>query len=97
MGTARRRYLERQRPRDTREVVVIEGHEIGCEDFKRRASMPVMAAVDAMPPEWRRLVHEFGAEAHELFDNSVPQFSHQRAMTAAEARNRLERSLGRAI
>ena len=75
---------------DTREIVVVDGMEIPCDAFKRQFAEPSTAAVDAMPPEWRALVHEYGADAHMLFDNAVPQFSNQKAMTVKEARRVLE-------
>jgi hypothetical protein len=91
MTPRRRRYLERRRPRDTRELVIIGPDEIPCDVFRREVSLPVMSMVDAMPPEWRALVHEFGADAHQLYDESAPVFSHQRRMSASEARGVLER------
>ena len=33
--------------------------EPGSPEYQARVANPVMAAVDAMPPEWRALVHEF--------------------------------------
>jgi hypothetical protein len=35
---------------------VIPGHPL----YRERVAIPVMEAVDAMPPAWRELVHEFG-------------------------------------
>lgn len=54
-----------------------------------------MRAVDLMPPEWRALIYEYGADAHELFDNSVPVFANQKRLTAAEAEKMLEASRAR--
>jgi hypothetical protein len=71
--------------------VVVDGEEIPCEQFRSHISAPVMSLVDAMPAEWRTLIHEFGADAHQMFDESVPAFSHQKPTTATEARRSLER------
>ena len=86
----RRRYLENLRPRDTREIVVVEGCEVPCNEFKASVSVPVMSLVDAMPREWRALIYEYGADAHQLYDQSIPQFANGYRLTAQEARRTLE-------
>ena len=32
----------------------------GSEDYKRKVADVTMQAIDAMPPQYRRLVHEYG-------------------------------------
>ena len=87
----RRRLLEQLRPRDQREIVIVEGEELSCEDFKRWICQPRVATVDAMPKAWRDLIHEYGPLAHELFDKAIPMFSTEKPLSAAEARSMLQR------
>lgn len=61
----RRQYLERLRPKDTREIVVVGGRELTCEEFQLGACAR-MAPVDALPPEYRALCHEFNVNASDV-------------------------------
>jgi hypothetical protein len=78
-------------PKDTREIVIAGGHVLTCDQHRQAFSMPIMNAIDAMPSEWRELVNEYGPEAHDLFEQSVPIFSHQKRLSAAEAEVMLKR------
>jgi hypothetical protein len=82
---------ERHTHRDMREIVVEHGVEIPLDARKREISEPIMAFVDSLPPDWRTLVYDFGPEAHMLYEESTPEFSNQRRMTATEARKILTR------
>lgn len=50
-----------------------------------------MREFDSMPAQWRQLIHEFGAEAEEMYQNRVPIDSRGAVMTAADARRALTR------
>jgi hypothetical protein len=89
MGAVRRRRIAP--PKDTREIVMREGFELTCDEHKAAFCVPAMNAIDAMPREWRDLINEYGAEAHFLFEESVPMFSHQKRLSAAEAGEILRR------
>lgn len=91
MTPARRRMLDALRPRDTREIVVVNGHELSCDQFKAQCCIPSVACVDAMPAEWRALIREYGPLAHELYDKAIPMFANEKPLTAGEAREILER------
>jgi hypothetical protein len=47
-----------------------------------------------MPPAWRELVYEYRPDAHELFEQSVPIFSHQKRRLIALRRQEITKTLG---
>ena len=49
--------------RDTRELVSFpNGRVMTCDEYREGGAVPTMRAVDALPPEKRALVHEFGMD-----------------------------------
>ena len=59
---------------------------VDMDEYKRRAAEPHMSRVDAMPPEYRELVHEFQ-------DYPTIEHYHEMRMPASHARAALERDL----
>lgn len=58
-----RKRLDFSAPTDVREIVDVPGiGTMTCERYKAGGAEPTMRAVDAMPPSYRRLVHEFGMD-----------------------------------
>jgi hypothetical protein len=52
-------------PRDTREIVIIGGREVTCDEFKATAEIR-MARCDALPPEYRALCNDFNLHAGDV-------------------------------
>lgn len=54
-----------------------------------------MEKVDAMPRDWVKLIHAYGADAEELYNNRVPATGGQgKPMTALQAAQILARDFG---
>ena len=50
--------------KDTRELVHVPGiGTMTCDAYKAGGAVPTMRAIDAMTPEWRRVIHDFGMDA----------------------------------
>ena len=84
----RRQYLDLTRPKDTREIVTVEGVTLTCDEFQVGAATR-MARFDALPPAFRALCHDFNVHAGDLAQLL------ERGVSAEEARRRIERKVRR--
>lgn len=85
----RRRWLELSRPKDTRELVVVQGKVLSCDEFKAGAEVR-MARHDALPDAaFRALCNEMNLHAGDVADLA------RRGSTADDIRRRAEAKLGR--
>lgn len=85
----RRKRRGSNRPKDTREIVVVQGSVLTCDEFKAGA-MVRMARHDALPDAgFRALCNEFNLHA-----GDVAQLAQQGA-SANDIRRRAERKLAR--
>lgn len=51
-------------PKDTRELVHVPGvGTMTCDAYKAGGAVPTMRAIDALTPEWRKVIHDFGMDA----------------------------------
>jgi hypothetical protein len=85
----RRRRLELDRPKDLRELVIIAGKVLTCEQFKAGAEIR-MARCDALPSaDYRALCNEFNLHAGDVADLAA------QGKTPDEVRAKAERKLRR--
>lgn len=68
MADLRRRRPRGQRPWDRREVIVVHGDEVSCEDYKGMTAEVVMECFDALMPAYRTLCNEYNLNACEVAD-----------------------------
>jgi hypothetical protein len=88
--TRRRRWLEETRPRDRRELVIVNGKVMTCDQFKVGAEIR-MARCDALPAELRALCDEFNLHAGDVADLAA------QGKSAADIRKMAERKIGPGI
>jgi hypothetical protein len=64
----RRRPPGSHRPRDRREVIIVHGDEVSCEDYKGMTAEVVMDCFDRLMPVYRALCNEYNLNACEVAD-----------------------------
>jgi hypothetical protein len=64
----RRRRLEIQRLRDRREIIIVHGDEVSCDDYKGMTAEVVMECFDALMPAYRALCNEYNLNACDVAD-----------------------------
>jgi hypothetical protein len=64
----RRRWLDSRRLQDRREVIIVHGDEVSCEDYKGMTAEVVMECFDALMPPYRRLCNEYNLNACDVAD-----------------------------
>ncbi|MEF3368060.1 hypothetical protein V3H18_16115 [Methylocystis sp. 9N] len=64
----RRLWLEASRPRDRREIIIVHGDEMSCEDYKGMTAEVVMECFDALMPAYRALCNEHNLNACDVAD-----------------------------
>jgi hypothetical protein len=69
----RRRWLDSHRPldsgeKDRREVIVVHGDEVSCDDYKGMTAEVVMECFDALMPAYRALCNEYNLNACDVAD-----------------------------
>lgn len=87
--TRRHRRLRASEPKDTREIVVVQGKVLTCDEFKAGAEIRMMRH-DALPgPGFRALCNEFNLHAGDVADLA------RQGASADDVRRRVERKLAR--
>jgi hypothetical protein len=64
----RRRWLQNHRPQDRREIIIVHGDEVSCEDYKGMTAEVVMECYDALMPAYRKLCNEYNLNACDVAD-----------------------------
>jgi hypothetical protein len=64
----RRRPLGSHHPPDRREVIIVHGDEVSCEDYKGMTAEVVMECFDSLMPAYRALCNEYNLNACEVAD-----------------------------
>lgn len=59
----RRRGLESRRPRDRREIIIVHGDEVSCDDYKGMTAEVDMECFDQLMPPYRALCNEHNFDA----------------------------------
>jgi hypothetical protein len=68
-----RRWLDGHRPQDRREqdrreIIIVHGDEVSCEDYKGMTAEVVMECFDALMPAYRALCNEYNLNACDVAD-----------------------------
>jgi hypothetical protein len=61
--SSHRRWLESHRPQDRREIIIVHGDEVSCEDYKGMTAEVVMECFDSLMPDYRLLCNEYNLNA----------------------------------
>ena len=64
----RRRWLQSSRPQDRREIIIVGGDEVSCDDYKGMTAEVVMECFDALMPAYRALCNEYNLNACDVAD-----------------------------
>jgi hypothetical protein len=64
----RRHWLESRRPRDRREIIIVHGDEVSCDDYKGMTAEVVMECFDSLMPDYRALCNEYNLNACDVAD-----------------------------
>jgi hypothetical protein len=64
----RQRWLDSNRPRDRREIIIVHGDEVSCEDYKGMTAEVVMECFDQLMPPYRALCNEHNLNACDVAD-----------------------------
>jgi hypothetical protein len=64
----RRRRLESQRLKDRREIIIVHGDEVSCDDYNGMTAEVVMECFDALMPAYRVLCNEYNLNACDVAD-----------------------------
>jgi hypothetical protein len=64
----RPRLLESNRPQDGREIVIVRGDDVSCEDYKGMTAEVVMECFDSLMLHYRLLCSEYNLNACEVAD-----------------------------
>jgi hypothetical protein len=64
----RRRWLDSHRPEDRREIIIVHGDEVSCDDYKGMTAEVVMECFDSLMPPYRALCNEYNLNACDVAD-----------------------------
>jgi hypothetical protein len=64
----RRRWLDSHHPQDRREIIIVHGEEVSCDDYKGMTAEVVMECYDALMPAYRALCNEYNLNACDVAD-----------------------------
>jgi hypothetical protein len=59
----RRRWLQSSRPQDRREIIIVGGDEVSCDDYKGMQAEVDMECFDSLMPPYRTLCNEYNFDA----------------------------------
>jgi hypothetical protein len=62
------RRLDSNRPQDRREIIIVHGDEVTCEDYKGMTAEVVMECFDSLMPAYRALCNEYNLNACDVAD-----------------------------
>ena len=64
----RRRRQDSHHPRDRREIIIVHGDEVSCDDYKGMTAEVVMECFDSLMPAYRVLCNEYNLNACDVAD-----------------------------
>jgi hypothetical protein len=57
-----------RREKDSREIIIVHGDEVSCDDYKGMTAEVVMECFDALMPAYRALCNEYNLNACDVAD-----------------------------